>query len=143
MVRTNQNAAHGTSYRRPEDLERIPELARLGARRRLEMRAVAEVLPFAVDGYVLEELIDWTNIPDDPIFQLVFPQPEMLSPDELRSITSLLERDAPREEVRAAARVIQMKMNPHPAGQKDLNVPWFRGERLQGVRSDAGSAREE
>lgn len=36
----------------------------------------------------VEDLIDWGNIPDDPIFQLVFPQPGMLSPEELRRTVS-------------------------------------------------------
>ena len=41
--------------------------------------AAASVLPMRANNYVVEELIDWSNIPDDPIFQLVFPQPGMLS----------------------------------------------------------------
>ena len=39
--------------------------------------AAASVLPMRANNYVVEELIDWSNIPDDPIFQLVFPQPGM------------------------------------------------------------------
>ena len=42
------------------------------------LRVVARVLPFRTNEYVLRELIDWHNIPDDPIFQLTFPQREML-----------------------------------------------------------------
>jgi len=37
--------------------------------------AAASVLPMRTNNYVVEDLIDWSNIPDDPIFQLVFPQP--------------------------------------------------------------------
>ena len=37
------------------------------------MRAVASVLPFRTNNYVVDNLIDWNNIPDDPIFQLTFP----------------------------------------------------------------------
>ena len=37
--------------------------------------AAATVLPMRANNYVVEELIDWSDIPNDPIFQLVFPQP--------------------------------------------------------------------
>ncbi|MGA0840600.1 MAG: lysine 2,3-aminomutase, partial [Pseudomonadales bacterium] len=56
-------------------MDRIPQLEGLSERRRLAMRAVAHVLPFRTNRYVTDELIDWDNIPDDPIFQLTFPQP--------------------------------------------------------------------
>ena len=41
------------------------------------MRAVATVLPFRTNSYVVEHLIDWDAAPDDPIYRLVFPQPDM------------------------------------------------------------------
>lgn len=41
----------------------------------LPFMAAASVLPMRANNYVVEELIDWSNIPEDPIFQLVFPQP--------------------------------------------------------------------
>ncbi len=40
---------------------------------------VGSVLPFKVNNYVIDELIDWDNIPNDPIFQLTFPQMGMLT----------------------------------------------------------------
>ncbi len=41
----------------------------------LPFMAAASVLPMRANNYVVEELIDWSNVPEDPIFQLVFPQP--------------------------------------------------------------------
>jgi hypothetical protein len=32
------------------------------------MRVVSSVLPFRVNDYVIKELIDWSRVPDDPIF---------------------------------------------------------------------------
>ena len=57
------------------DIDRIPELQTLSERDRLAMKAVSAVLPFRVNRYVIENLIDWSRIPDDPTFQLTFPQP--------------------------------------------------------------------
>ncbi|HRI07390.1 MAG TPA: hypothetical protein PKW35_06215, partial [Nannocystaceae bacterium] len=91
--------------------------------RRLAMRAVAEVLPFRSNEYVVDHLIDWSRVPDDPIFQLTFPQPGMLDPADLARMLDLLRAGAPREALRAAARSIHERLNPHPAGQRQLNVP--------------------
>ncbi|MBL9077765.1 MAG: lysine 2,3-aminomutase [Planctomycetes bacterium] len=116
------------------DLDRIPQLQRLGADERLAMQAVAQVLPFRVNDYVCDELIDWDRVPDDPMFQLTFPQPGMLAPDDLARIVDLLRRGAPDDEVQRHARQIQQAMNPHPAGQVELNVPRLDGEPLPGMQ---------
>lgn len=117
------------------DIDRIPQLRRLPAEQRLAMKAVSAVLPFRVNRYVIEQLIDWSAVPDDPIYQLTFPQPDMLEPGALSRMLGLLRRRAPREEVQAAAREIQRSLNPHPAGQRDLNVPLdARGRPLPGMQ---------
>lgn len=77
-------------------LDRIPELARLGAERLLEMRVVSSVLPFRVNEYVLRELIDWDQVPSDPLFQLTFPQRGMLSEEHYDRMRLLLVRGAPK-----------------------------------------------
>ena len=105
------------------DIDRIEQLQRLSAEEREDMKAVSAVLPFRVNNYVLEELIDWNNIPDDPIYQLTFPQRGMLDHNDFNHMRALVRRGAPRDKVQAAAREIQLRLNPHPAGQSDLNVP--------------------
>jgi len=114
--------------------DRIPELGHLPTSMRLEMRAVASVLPFRTNRYVVERLIRWRDVPHDPIFQLVFPQPGMLAPGDLAAMKELVARDAPASEVRAAAERIRAAMNPHPAGQKTLNVPRLDGKATSGIQ---------
>ena len=87
------------------------------------MKAVASVLPFRVNNYVVEDLIDWANIPDDPMYQLTFPQPEMLKLPDYARMLGLIRRGASKAEIKAAANRIQYTLNPHPAGQMELNVP--------------------
>lgn len=58
-----------------KDIDDIRELQTLSKEQRLDMKAVSAVLPFRVNNYVIQDLIDWNNIPDDPIYQLTFPQP--------------------------------------------------------------------
>ena len=66
-------------------LDMLTQRAGLPASTRLAVRAVATVLPFRTNTYVTEELIDWDLAPDDPMYRLVFPQPDMLpEPDVAR-----------------------------------------------------------
>ncbi len=106
-----------------QQLDKIPQLQSLDPETRLNMRAVAEVLPFRVNNYVLDELIDWDNIPNDPMFQLSFPQPGMLQPRQVQAVRDLLAANAPAARLAQEVQRIQYSLNPHPAGQKSLNVP--------------------
>ena len=115
-------------------LEQIPHLERLSAASRFDMRVVANVLPFRINQYVLDQLIDWDNIPADPIFQLTFPQVGMLESKDFNRIADLLKQGAERKLVRAAADDIRRKLNPHPAGQQSLNVPALDGKPVSGIQ---------
>ncbi len=116
------------------DIDTIPQLRRLSPDAREAMKAVAAVFPFRVNEYVIEELIDWSKVPDDPIFQLTFPQPGMLQRKDLERLHGLVRRGASRRELREAARPIQAKLNPHPAGQLELNVPTFEDRPVPGLQ---------
>lgn len=117
------------------NMDQIPQLAGLDPEQRLQMKAVASVLPFKVNQYVIDELIRWEDVPHDPIFQLTFPQPGMLGDDDIAVMSQLIERDASREEIAQEANRIRLQMNPHPAGQLTHNVPHLQnGEPLPGVQ---------
>ncbi|PJE94882.1 lysine 2,3-aminomutase [Streptomyces carminius] len=98
------------------------------------IRLVSRVLPFRVNEYVLSHLIDWSDVPDDPMFQLVFPQLEMLREQDRRSLVRLTGTDTRRSDARAAVRRIRERLNPHPSGQREYNVPSLDGERLSGLQ---------
>ncbi len=116
------------------DIDKIPQLRALGAEQRLRMKAVAQVLPFRVNEYVVDELIDWNRVPDDPMFQLTMPQEGMLDPADLNTMLKLLRASASPAKIKAAAREIQMRLNPHPAGQMELNVPSLDGKAVPGLQ---------
>ena len=115
-------------------LEKLTTRAGLDADERLAVRAVATVLPFRTNEYVVERLIDWDAAPDDPIYRLVFPQSDMLPETDVMEISELLARGAPDAEVRAAAHAVRTRLNPHPAGQLAFNIPEFADEPLPGVQ---------
>ncbi|HHJ14330.1 MAG TPA: lysine 2,3-aminomutase [Gammaproteobacteria bacterium] len=111
-----------------EALQRLPDATRFA------MRVVARVLPFRVNRYVIDELIDWERVPDDPIFQLSFPQPGMLPQADFDRMADAVRRGADRDTLQALARDIRAGLNPHPAGQQQLNVPLLDGQPLPGMQ---------
>lgn len=115
-------------------LDQIAQIRRLPEAQRFAMRVVATVLPFRVNQYVIDELIDWTNIPDDPIFQLSFPQPGMLADGDFSHMAGVLKSGADPVDIRRAAKRIRDKLNPHPAGQRKLNIPMLNNEALTGIQ---------
>ena len=69
------------------------------------------------------------------MFQLVFPQPQMLMQYELDSLRSMLEgAQHSRMELRDATEKIRAALNPHPAGQKEENVPMLDGVKVDGMQ---------
>jgi L-lysine 2,3-aminomutase len=128
--------AQGRGYRAytAKHLDKLVARAGLDEAERLAVRAVATVLPFRTNEYVLETLIDWSKAPDDPIYRLVFPQADMLPADDIAPIASMIASGAPEREIQAAAHLVRMRLNPHPAGQLALNVPEFADEPLPGVQ---------
>nr|VFK61408.1 MAG: KamA family protein [Candidatus Kentron sp. UNK]VFK69127.1 MAG: KamA family protein [Candidatus Kentron sp. UNK] len=94
--------------------------------------------PFRVNSYIVEELIDWSNVPDDPIFRLVFPRKEMLSTAHYERMASVIEKNANKAEIHAVANGIRAQLNPHPAGQREDNTPDLHGNPLHGMQHKYG-----
>lgn len=115
-------------------LDQIVQLSQLPAQQRFEMRVVASVLPFRVNQYVIDQLIDWSSVPDDPIFQLTFPQRDMLAPGHFQRIATALQENWPAAELNALIAQVRSELNPHPAGQLEHNVPLLQGERVEGLQ---------
>ena len=121
-------------YITERNFENIPQIQQLPDDERFDMKVVSSVLPFKVNTYVINELIDWSDIPSDPIFQLTFPQRGMLEDWAFDQMAGLIRKGAAHQEIKDAANSIRMKLNPHPADQKTLNVPRLDGEVLPGLQ---------
>ena len=136
MPLTDEGFTKNTQFQVYTDrqFDKIEPLQMLSAEQRFEMRVVASVLPFRVNQYVIDELIDWDNVPNDPIFQLTFPQRGMLDPADYDLMAQALRDELPRAEITLLARQIQARLNPHPAGQQEMNVPMLDGKPLDGMQ---------
>ncbi|WP_299456270.1 lysine 2,3-aminomutase [uncultured Microscilla sp.] len=98
------------------------------------IEVVGNVLPFKANNYVVEELIDWDNYANDPIFILTFPQKDMLKPEHFAHVAHLLKSGVSRADLKTEVNKIRLQLNPHPAGQMKDNVPEVDGVKLTGVQ---------
>lgn len=112
----------------------IPQLEKLTEEEKEEIEIVGNVLPFKVNNYVVDELIDWDNFKSDPIFRLTFPQKEMLEEEDFLTMKKALADNLDRVALKEVADSIRMKLNPHPAGQMEMNVPEVDGEKMPGIQ---------
>ena len=113
----------------------IPEIEQMSEESKFEMEVVGNVLPFKTNNYVVEQLIDWSNVPKDPMFVLTFPQKGMLIPEHYDKMAAILKSGADKKEIQRVANDIRLKLNPHPAGQMELNVPQLKdGTKLYGMQ---------
>ena len=137
MQQSNTATATAEAARyRPVDLRTVaqtPQWALLDEELRSAVEVVGEVLPFRTNRYVMDELINWSNVPYDPIFQLVFPQREMLDDEDYAAVEHAL-RSGDRAGLAAAVDRIREGLNPHPAGQLTHNVPLLDGRPLAGLQ---------
>lgn len=101
---------------------------------RFAIDVVSRILPFKTNQYVVDHLIDWDRVPNDPIYVLNFPQRDMLSLEHFDEIANLLRRGAPKALLESSANAIRYQLNPHPAGQLDHNVPMLDGVPLTGMQ---------
>lgn len=98
------------------------------------VRRLSLVLPFRVNEYVLTHLVDWDRVPDDPLFQLTFPQHGMLDAADEEQLGKLSEDPGDRLLLRDLVRDIRARLNPHPSGQQQYNVPHHEGTALPGLQ---------
>lgn len=116
-----------------KNFREIPQIEKVPEEIKKNVEVTGRVLPFKSNSYVVDELIDWSNIPDDPMFVLTFPVQEMLIDKNFDAVSGLLEKEAPADELKNTVHEIREGLNPHPAGQL-LNIPEIDGQPLTGVQ---------
>jgi len=112
---------------------KIPQISQLNVEDREAIEVVGRVLPFKTNNYVTEELINWNNIPDDPMFTLSFPRREMLLKEQYDEVCELIKSDASEVILKDKINQIRLDLNPNPADQKH-NIPKMGDKRLDGIQ---------
>jgi KamA family protein len=142
MVQTNQQQSVWNVDSSPPiqsitlaNLRKLPQIENFSEEQIFEMEVVGNVLPFKANNYVIEQLIDWSNVPGDSMFNLTFPQKHMLKTEHYDMMASTLKNNPDRKEIQEMANKIRLELNPHPAGQMELNVPMLKdGTKLYGMQ---------
>ena len=117
------------------NFRKIPQIQQyLTEEQQFDIEVVGNVLPFKANNYVIDELIDWNNIPNDPIFVLTFPQRDLLKPEHYEQVAAAIKEGKSKAEIRQVANEIRLQLNPHPAGQLELNVPTLNDTKLKGIQ---------
>lgn len=117
-----------------QTIRQAPQWDLLAPEQQEAVQVLSHVLPFRTNQYVLEQLIDWSNIPDDPIYRLVFPHRDMLPAHEYWQLRDLLLVKQDEAAAQQLVRQIRLRMNPHPAGQMTHNVPRVNDAPLKGLQ---------
>jgi KamA family protein len=117
-----------------QTIHQAPQWERLPQELREAAQVISRVLPFRTNEYVMNELIDWDKVPDDPIFRLTFPHPDMLSNEEYARLRDLVLVRKDEAEIEREVTRIRLRMNPHPAGQMTHNVPMMNGQPVRGLQ---------
>jgi KamA family protein len=112
----------------------IPQINKLSRESKRNIEIVSSVLPFKVNNYVINELIDWDNYENDPMFNLTFPQKEMLLPHHYNEMAAALEQSNDKKYQKEVSNKIRLQLNPSPAGQKEHNIPVIDKVKLHGVQ---------
>lgn len=107
--------------------------AKIPAEQQEAIVAMSQVLPFRVNDYVLQKLIDWDAVPDDPLYRLVFPHSDMLDP-ELYGRLRFAAHQGDSQALAELVRTIRLGLNPHPAGQVEANVPFLDEGSVDGMQ---------
>ncbi len=114
------------------NFKNIPQLKKLSDRDLKAIEVVGHVLPFKSNNYVVEQLINWNNVPEDPIFTLNFPRKGMLNEKSFELVSNALKKKN-NNELDKTVYQIRMNLNPNPSGQEH-NVPTLDGQILHGMQ---------
>ncbi len=112
----------------------IPQLKGMREMTASDINVVGRIFPFKTNNYVVEELIDWENYDQDPIYTINFPQKRMISEKNFDLISALLKTGADTPTLNQNISRIRLGLNPHPAGQLECNTPEIDGVKVTGIQ---------
>lgn len=120
---------NNTSFKKTEYYQRLPKTERE------VFDILSSVFHFKVNTYVLEHLIDWNAVPNDPIYQLIFPRKGMLQPLDYEQLRLLHQSGLPEKELKPFMQRVKQKMYPD-VNHATTSLPELNGERIRGMYSN-------
>ena len=126
MVPVAENLKECIAYQSPEA---VPKFRELPSDIRLAITTASTILPFKTNTYITDELIDWERIPNDPIFQLNFPQEE----DDFANVRELILNGDPLIKIRSAINKARMHLMPKEIDTVAISLPTINSEPVLGL----------
>ncbi len=117
-------------------LHNFKEIEQIGKLDKTQIEAieiVGKVLPFKTNNYVVDNLINWAEPQNCPIFTLTFPKKEMISSAQYNELKKLIDSNSPKETIDKLITKIRLNLNPNPADQ-EYNIPMLGEIKLKGVQ---------
>ena len=97
-----------------------------------DVQMASRVFPFRLSSQVIDNLIRWDDLEEDPFFHLLIPTMKMLEEGHREALReACFSGDESR--ISSVVYTIRADLNPHPAGQMTLNIP-DEGVNLNGVQ---------
>ncbi|MDI9311419.1 MAG: lysine 2,3-aminomutase [Limnohabitans sp.] len=127
FISYNHNSFKNTYY-----YEQLPE------KEKQTFDILTRVFHFKANNYVLENLIDWKKVPNDPIYKLLFPQKEMLPAHDYALLQELVIRDINKEQLETFIKRVQQKMQPTIIHCKS-SIPHLNNVPIKGMYSNFGT----
>ncbi len=113
---------------------KIPQLKKICETVASDIGIVGRVLPFKTNNYVVDELINWDDYENDPLFKLNFPQKKLMDRKHFDQISDLTKSSADNSVIGQVVDGNRLGLNPHPAGQLECNIPELDGTKINGIQ---------
>jgi KamA family protein len=97
-----------------------------------DVQMASRVFPFRLSSHVIDNLIRWDNLENDPFFHLLIPTMKMLEKGHREALQEVC-LSGDESKISSVVNAIRTDLNPHPAGQMTLNIP-AEEENLNGVQ---------
>ena len=98
-----------------------------------EVKAAAHIFPFKTNNYILDQLIDWKSIPDDPYFRLMFPQKDMLHEDDFALIDNAIKSNTGSVRIAHLINSIRSKYLPPEMKADQTSTPPVAEQTAEGI----------
>ena len=97
-----------------------------------DVQMASRVFPFRLSSHVIDNLIRWDNLEEDPFFHLLIPTMKMLEKGHREALREVC-LSGDESKISTVVNSIRADLNPHPADQMTLNVP-DEEDKLDGVQ---------
>ncbi|PVZ72057.1 hypothetical protein [Pelagibaculum spongiae] len=127
------NSSSNTQFYDHKTIDSIYQLELIEPMAKKNLQVISGLLPFYCSEYQLQ-LIDWQNVPNDPMFQLLFPQPAMLHCKLYDLASTLVSKVKNSSELNHS--LLKLRSHITPISPKYIvdHTPLFEGRRVYGIQ---------